>query len=179
MQKLYSQLAAALSWSGSLSAQVIILLSFLREGSLQTCQGERGDAHSNDCIIYCNRYCNLVSVATPWEPTTHLLRDSSTIMSCTQREMSQVLEWYITLPGHNQPLLFYSEDTIAHLNNLSFYVLPEIEREMGNTTQLLINSIEGKNGTTIECVDVVTASVINKTTLVIISGEYRVFIMML
>lgn len=110
-------------------------------------------------------------VSTPWEPTTHLPRSSSAIMSCTG-EKTRSLEWHITLPGHNtQPLEFFRTPTIEHLNNHTFYEMPEIEHDMSKTIQLLINSTEGKNGTVIECVDVGLASTINKT-IIIIDGEY-------
>ena len=110
-----------------------------------------------------------MSVSTPWEPTTHLPRLSSVIMSCTG-EKSRNLEWYITLPGDNT-LQFYYEIAIEKLNNHTFYEIPEIENNLDKTIQLLINSTEGKNGTVIECVDVGLSLTINKT-VIIIDGKY-------
>ena len=92
-------------------------------------------------------------------------------MSCTG-EKSRNLEWFITLPGHNaQPLQFFYEKIIEHLNNHTFYEMPEIEHDLDRTIQLLINSTEGKNGTVIECVDIGLSLAINKT-IIIIDGEY-------
>ena len=114
-----------------------------------------------------------MSVSTPWEPTTHLPRLSSVIMSCTG-EKSRNLEWFITLPGlHNaQPLPFFNEKTIENLNNHTFFKMPEIEHDLDKTIQLLINNTEGKNGTVIECVDVGLSLTINKTIIIIIDGKY-------
>ena len=97
-------------------------------------------------------------------------------MSCTG-EKSRNLEWFITLPGHNaQPLQFFFEVIIEHLNNHTFYEMPEIEHDLDRTIQLLINSTEGKNGTVIECVDIGLSLAINKT-IIIIDGEYQFWFM--
>ena len=176
------QYVANMSWPGSIAAPVIILLSILHSGSLQSCEGESGnDAHCDDSEVqhyhgYLIAVTCTVSVMTPWESVTHIPRDSSVIMSCTAGR-GRVPKWYITLPGDNtQPLQFFYKEVIARLNSRNFYEMPTIEHDIGETIQLLINSTEGKNGTKIDCVDIGPSMTINETSI-IIDGEYMFRIM--
>ena len=107
-----------------------------------------------------------VFVTTPWESVTYIPRDSSVVMSCTG-ENNQVPAWTITLPGHSGSLQFGFQEQVLKLNKHNFYKMLEVGRDMNNSIQLLINSTEGKNGTTIQCDDVGSAEKLYETILTV------------
>ena len=108
----------------------------------------------------------IVLVTTPWDSITYIPRDSSVVLSCTG-EKNQVPAWSITLPGHMGFLQFSFQQQILELNKHNFYKMLDDEHDVNNSIQLLINSTEGKNGTTIQCDDIESATKLYETNLTI------------
>ena len=88
-------------------------------------------------------------------------------MNCTANssEHSPVLS--ILLSGSTAVSQFSFPQSISLLNNRGFYeiVLPEVQPGIPKIIQLLINSTEGNNGTSIKCNDVGSSALFAETTL--------------
>ena len=107
-----------------------------------------------------------VGISLPWETNTFIPQGSATQINCTE-ESSQVSQWEIRLAGRENFDRFSSTIEVERLNNHGFYELSTVDLGTETTTQLLLNSTNGNNGTVVKCINIVTSSTIAQTTLVI------------
>ena len=105
-----------------------------------------------------------VFVEQPWEEYTYIPEGSVVEVSCSGG-IDQSPQWSINLPGASSTSQFGFEVSIMLLNSKGFY---QKESELDNSSVLLhINNTEDINGTEIRCDDLITATTISRTVLIV------------
>ena len=106
-----------------------------------------------------------VFVEQPWEDNTYIPEDSVVEVSCLGGT-GQSPQWSIYLPGIGVPSQFGFQGSIPLLNSRGIY---QKESELDNSNRILlhINNTEDINGTEIQCDDLITATTISRTVLIV------------
>ena len=100
-------------------------------------------------------YISVTVTATPpwtWERTTYIPRGSSIIMKCTATSTNQKLSWSIRLANSSNFRESRPDDTTQDLfNRYGYHYNLQNKSEV---IELLVNTTDNTNGTTVRCIDI-------------------------
>lgn len=120
---------------------------------------------------HCTKYHKLtVKAENPWEQDTYVPRNSSVHLNCTGSRDN--LLWSIKLAGFSSFVRFRRSGPL--LRSKGFEELPSETVGDQTTISMSITNTEENNGTLVECVSILDASVISSTTIIVL-GKFKVY----